>query len=685
MLPIGAIGHVCVTGYQLSKGYLDKENTSKNFLECPYETGSTNDNRMFVTGDMGVYLEDGSLLYLGRKDQTFKIRGNRVDATEIEGCISKLDFIKESCTQIYNINGRNQIVVYAILKDGLSYTTKELKDKIVEHITLYKPSYMIPHHVVVLDSLPKTSVGKLDKRALPMPNVSSNLKENLDELDDKEIIIFNAFKNIFKTDKITLDTDFYDLGGDSLSALELISKTPSLNLSFNTIFENKTIKKIAQHVDFNKDVSDHIATEDIEVCGFAKTIAEHCMDENCEETIYREPLIASFIIPDNYSVQDCLKTLYNMQEKFPVLNYKISKSHKTPFMHSGKNREFKYLKNTCISDVYKILDRHFDIYESLFDAYVCDYSNKTYIVFSLSHIIGDYLSIINFRKNFMLLLNSKKLSTDNGLQLWSNKVKIENSSSFKDEAISYFNQNYNIHFRINNNLLPNIKSNGRYEYNFKLSKTLINSLLEQFKITKSVFFTTIFAMALSKLINSKEVMFQYTENGRYNKSSLNSIGCYVCKRHIGVSEVNNNFELMFHKISDCIFKYRKYRNIDDAQILNKYKDNYLSELFKHIEFQFLSNTGNEDVDLYIKNIADGVAAKHVEDLNFIGNSKIVITHKKLSYLLYSDSLVLRENEDEYVLLCEYDQTLDKNSAKVLGDNFIKLLKLAIESNTFEEA
>ncbi len=167
-VPYGAVGELYLSGYQLSKGYLNNpEKNRESFFDNPFSSEEGYE-RMYATGDFFRLLPDGTLGIIGRRDGQVKVRGNRVELTEVEACIRSMPGIKDVTVQpIVSENGTKELCAYIVAAEPLA-----LSD-IQSYVSERKPDYMVPAFVVKLDSIPLNVNGKVDRRALPKPDTSA--------------------------------------------------------------------------------------------------------------------------------------------------------------------------------------------------------------------------------------------------------------------------------------------------------------------------------------------------------------------------------------------------------------------------------------------------------------------------------------------------------------------------------
>lgn len=240
-VPQGIIGEVYIGGYGLARGYFRNENlTAERFIKNPF-----NDNqRLYKTGDLGRWLPDGNIEFLGRQDNQVKIRGHRIELGEIETTILQFSsLIKQTIVEVKINKGEKVLVAYLI-------STSDIDKSALRIFLLEKlPDFMIPSFYCVLDILPLTPNGKINRKALPEISEDDLVKKEYvaprNEIEEKMVSIWQQVLDI---DKIGIADDFFELGGHSLNATKLISiihKDFNIKLSIVEMFNNTTLESLS--------------------------------------------------------------------------------------------------------------------------------------------------------------------------------------------------------------------------------------------------------------------------------------------------------------------------------------------------------------------------------------------------------------------------------------------------------
>ncbi|WP_236143257.1 non-ribosomal peptide synthetase [Nostoc sp. CMAA1605] len=268
-VPIGVAGEIYVGGAGLARGYLNRpELTNEKFIAHPFNHQA--EARLYKTGDLGRYLPNGDIEYLGRIDNQVKIRGFRIELGEIEAVLNQHTHIKAAkVISREEIPGDQRLVAYLILNSH-EYSTSEIIQQIREYLKQQLPNYMIPAAFVVLDSFPLTQNGKIDYRALPAANFTSTHSNYIAPRTPQEEIIANIWSQVLKVNHIGINDNFFELGGHSLLATQVIShirQTLNQEIPLRLLFEYPTIGQFSQHIDINKLTDNDLLTSSIEARG----------------------------------------------------------------------------------------------------------------------------------------------------------------------------------------------------------------------------------------------------------------------------------------------------------------------------------------------------------------------------------------------------------------------------------
>ena len=249
-VPVGVAGELYIGGGGLARGYLNRpELTAERFVPDPF--GEEPGGRLYRTGDMVRYLAVGELEYLGRLDQQVKLRGFRIELGEIEAALCGLLEVREAVVVSCPREGAEQrLVGYIVTRPGFAPTTSELRRHLKEQL----PEYMIPSAFVMVEEMPRTANGKVDRRALPEPERASAELESLylAPRTPVEEELAGIWSRLLGLVRVGVNDNFFDLGGHSLLATQIVSRvreTFGLELPLRVLFESPTVAGLAARVE----------------------------------------------------------------------------------------------------------------------------------------------------------------------------------------------------------------------------------------------------------------------------------------------------------------------------------------------------------------------------------------------------------------------------------------------------
>lgn len=254
LLPMGIAGEICVGGIGLAQGYLKRpELTEQRFIDNPFVEGE----KLYRTGDLGRWMPDGEIEFLGRIDHQVKIRGFRIETGEIKHQLLNHEMVKE--VEIIDIvsNGENQLYAFLV-------TNGECMPALLrEHLSGRLPDYMIPSYFIQVTSIPVTRNGKVDRAALQKFSSGFNSKDEDEQpQNETEEMLCSVWKEVLNRERIGINEAFSNIGGHSLNAIQIVSKLKGLGITLriNSLFELQTIKSIAAQIE-TTEVSNKIENE----------------------------------------------------------------------------------------------------------------------------------------------------------------------------------------------------------------------------------------------------------------------------------------------------------------------------------------------------------------------------------------------------------------------------------------
>ena len=254
LVPAGVAGELYIGGEGLARGYLNREDlTEERFIQNPFfnEEKQASSQRLYKTGDLVKWIcnEDGhpeNLEFLGRIDHQVKIRGFRIELGEIESAIADIEHVQDVVV-VAKTKANDDKYLAAYVTSNVN-EKESLVDNIRSCLVKQLPDYMVPTWITCLDALPLTSNGKVDRKALPEPDMSENLLEYVAPRTDIEASLCKMWQEILDIEKVGIKDNFFLLGGNSLLATRLIARINQfyqVNFNLKALFETNTLEELA--------------------------------------------------------------------------------------------------------------------------------------------------------------------------------------------------------------------------------------------------------------------------------------------------------------------------------------------------------------------------------------------------------------------------------------------------------
>ncbi|HEX5751790.1 MAG TPA: amino acid adenylation domain-containing protein, partial [Archangium sp.] len=244
-VPVGVVGELYVGGVGLARGYLGRpELTAERFIPDPF--GTAPGERLYSTGDLVRYLPDGSLEFLGRRDGQVKIRGHRIELGEVEEALRRHPGVREAAAAVHELAGEKSLVAYAVVSGEEAPTIESVRKRLGDAL----PAYMVPAALVVLDALPLTSSGKLDRRALPAPGGERPRLEKAFTAPRTRVeeLLASAIAEVLGLESVGIDDDFFHLGGDSIRSIQVVARCRErgLEITIADLLQRQNVRGLAE-------------------------------------------------------------------------------------------------------------------------------------------------------------------------------------------------------------------------------------------------------------------------------------------------------------------------------------------------------------------------------------------------------------------------------------------------------
>jgi hypothetical protein len=246
--PIGAPGELCLTGDSIARGYLNHaELTAERFAPDPF--ARSKGNRVYRTGDLARYRADGNIEFLGRLDNQVKIRGHRIELGEIESALRQKARVAEAVALYFEQGAAaGRLVAYVVLEQSGVVTVEEMRSYLRERL----PEYMVPAVYVILESIPLTPNGKVDRRSLPPPDLGESDERQVAPRTEVEKELARIWSEVLGLERVGVLDNFFDLGGHSLLVTQMTARVNSrfsAEVPLRSFIQSPTIAGLAEIVE----------------------------------------------------------------------------------------------------------------------------------------------------------------------------------------------------------------------------------------------------------------------------------------------------------------------------------------------------------------------------------------------------------------------------------------------------
>ncbi|MFC4311634.1 amino acid adenylation domain-containing protein, partial [Steroidobacter flavus] len=242
----GGVGEIYVAGAGVARGYLRQSAlTAERFIANPYSDEAT--GRMYKTGDQGRWLPEGTLEYVGRIDSQVKIRGYRIELGEIEAQLAYHPHVRESAVVARESElGERRLVAYVTLRDQCHLEIDELRS----HLKSALPEFMVPSAFAILDHFPLTAIGKLDRQALPSPDIDAFRRSYIPPQGKAEQTLASIWRDLLGIEQVGREDNFFELGGHSLKLVTMMERLRQVgqSVSARSIYEKPTLASLAREL-----------------------------------------------------------------------------------------------------------------------------------------------------------------------------------------------------------------------------------------------------------------------------------------------------------------------------------------------------------------------------------------------------------------------------------------------------
>lgn len=521
-------GELCISGY-VAKGYLNREKeTKKSFIKNPFKETDGFD-RMFRTGDIVQRLPDGNLVFIERKDWMIKINGQRVEPLEVESAIRRISGIKEAAIKDFTAkNGITYLAAYYVC--GEDVTQEQVSEFCKANLT----SYMVPSFYFRMDELPVNPNGKLDRKNLPEPDISSFKNEYAAPENKIEESICTAIETVLECGRIGRNDDFFLLGGDSVKAMEAVNILDDLPVDTEMFFRGRTSAGIADII--ANGGADEPAFERVSKSEYPLTSSQLGVyldvEKNPDSLMYNNPIRIS--LDSDVDSEKLIAAVDRAVNNHKAYHCSIEVRHGFPCMVPD-DIQFHTERRNCdsIETALKDFVRPFDL-ESGMLIRACLFENDTDKVLALDahHIVFDGTTLSVLLKEISKVYEGRDIYEErtSAFDLSTYEEVLKTSDRYIKAKEFFDNQYRDVDY--SNDFPCDYEDKGTasletVNLSMTLNKEVLLKFLKSNGLTENSLFLAAFAFVLAKYNGTDKSMVSVGENGRHTSMTFNTAGMLV--------------------------------------------------------------------------------------------------------------------------------------------------------------
>lgn len=682
LLPIFTPGNLYIGGDGVSSGYYgNKSLTDEKFITNKY----IKDETIYDTGDLAYYTDEGDLVHLGRSDFQVKINGHRIELEEIENIMVSFDGI-DKCVVIKKTLNELHSCLCAYFISSSDIDINKLKNYLSKSL----PLYMVPQYFIKLDKIPYTPNGKVDRKKLPEPNIQITNKETILPRNDIDKKLIDILKELLPVQNISIDDSLFDLGGDSLTAINLCAKIYSLlnvQLFVKDILENPIIKNLSDLIssksyESNQNIIPKANNSDYYPVSSAQArtyYASNIAGEN--SNLYN--ITGGLILDKMPDVSKLENALNKLIERQPSLRTYFDVENEQVVQKIKDKVEFKLetssniIKDKQLKSFFESFVKPFNLSTApLFRAEIVEMENgKALLAIDMHHIISDGTSLSVLVNDVCKIYNDEelpKLKIDyKDYAVWeNNKLKNEDFKDAEDYWLGQFKNEIPV-LNLPTKPRPAVQSfNGNKVYTEidKASTEKINNLAKELGVTPYMILLSAYYILLSKYTSQDDIIVGSPVVNRPSSELYDVVGMFVNSLPLRASiDSTLAFKNFVNNIKDICLESYKYENYPFDELvkkLNLTRDTSRNPLF---DTMFIyQNNG------YAPVLFNGINAKY-----YIPNLKIS---------KFDLSLEIVPSDDMLNLSFEYATKLfDEEFIKNLANHYINILNAILENRDIKIA
>ncbi|MDE5937014.1 MAG: amino acid adenylation domain-containing protein, partial [Ruminococcus sp.] len=681
IVPVGAKGEICIGGAGVAEGYCnDIQKTNTQFCE------SSRLGRIYHTGDYGYMSSEGYIVLLGRLDNQVKINGFRVELGEIENAIKKLSYVKNAVAVVrQSDNGAKSICAYVSLYSQAD--ENRIRNDSAENL----PHYMIPSRVVILDNLPLTSNGKVDRNNLPDPYKTDVVYADAEnELETK---ISELWKRYLRTDDINVNSQFIELGGDSLAMISIVNDIKEqfgVDISFRKFMILGTVRNIAGYInDYSENSSDSDkliykavqCSDDEKYSSFPLTDIQmsYFIGRNSGFQLGNVSTHAYYEVENNFDIPRLSNALNKVIRDNPMLRMVISSDGTQRILEKTKDyiipeedirvlsaeEQEKILLNAREEHSHKVIDTsRFPLFE--FRAFRIS-DNKVRLLVGFDLLIADGISMRIFIKELLKYYSSETATSKNesfnfhdyilSLNEMKNSPYYAKSEKYWNEQADTFAGAPSLPIKTSvSDIQKPLFSRCRHKISSE-KWSAVKEILLSHGITPSVFLMTVYGRILAYYSNAETVTLNVTTFTRFpfNPSVNDMIGDFTSVMLVDVTE-NGKFCDVCRNIQERIAENLEHKAYDGVSVIRS-----------------ISRKNNRNGELLFPYVFTGMIFENQDSMNIDDAGDIVYSVSQTSQV-YLDCQVMSDSNGISITWDYVSQLFETELIEKMFSEFIDVIE-----------
>lgn len=648
----------------------------RGYMNLPEETAAAFVDGIYHSGDLAREDENGNMTLLGRANDMIKINGNRIEPAEIEAAVKNVLKIDWCAVRGFEEEGQSYLCAY--YKDDVTFDTATVREELLKRL----PYYMIPAYFMKVDEIPLKATGKLDRKALPAPDASDFVSEYVAPENETQEKICEAFASVLGLSKVGIHDDFYELGGDSLGSIQVVTESGLPGLNTGIIFRGRTPEKIAEMYEKYHEMDDGVSPE----------------EKNDAAMKIPHPLGTEQIYMVDYQLTTPMSTMYNLFSLFRMdkneldINQMVAaleatiKNHPVLLTTYSFNEDGEMIQrytpevfnpiliekltewefNNIIKDnlvqPFKIADQK--VPHKLYRCRVFETEKAAYMFFDVHHSIFDGTSFKVFLATLMNAYIGMELDKDFYYLMLQRREEAK-LTPFYEESRKYFEDRYEgIKWQTFPTPDKKDKSNnelGEIICDMDITQEELTNVERVYKVSRNEFFITVAGVAISLYNNYPDICISWIYNGREDVQMMSSVG------------------LMFREMP-VAFRFNDKQSIRDiyADVHDQVQKSIEHSVYPYVDEK---DHGTENESAYLLYQQDLRDTGDLEDLSL---EAVDVRQNQAATQTMLDIEIL-DGSDGLSMLIDYAASRYNNqSMEHLKDLYIKVAKVMVSNASQED-